>query len=121
VLPGSHDWVKLDSVWFARSSYAVPGGPIQWSPEGPPKTPYVETAGLVSGKCVNDGRRGYLSVRTNSVAGQKWTDHVGGEVSVLGMFLPGWGMHLADIAIAQGDLVREVGEISVRSRTAARH
>ena len=25
------------------------------------------------------------------------------------MFLPGWGMHLADIAEAQGDLIREVG------------
>ncbi|HEY6049490.1 MAG TPA: DUF3089 domain-containing protein [Sphingomicrobium sp.] len=120
-LPGSRDWVKLDSIWFARSSYPVPGGPIQWSSEGQPKTPYVETAGLVSGKCVNDGRRGYLSVRTNSTAGQKWTDHIGGEVSVLGMFLPGWGMHLADMAIAEGDLVRQVAALSARSRTAPRH
>jgi hypothetical protein len=39
---------------------------------------------------------------------------------VLGMFLPGWGMHLADMSEAQGDLIREVGEISARSRTAAR-
>ena len=38
--------------------------------------------------------------------GDKRTDRVGGEVGVLGMFLPGWGMHLADMAIAQGDLIR---------------
>jgi len=37
---------------------------------------------------------------------------------VFGMFLPGWGMHLADMAEAEGDLVREVGAISARSRTA---
>jgi Protein of unknown function (DUF3089) len=119
-LPGSRDWVKLDSYWFTRSTLPVPGGPIRWSTEGQPSTPYVRTEGLVSAKCVNDGPRGYLSIRTNHAAGQKWTDRIGGEVSVLGMFLPGWGMHIADIAEAQGDLIREVGDISARSRTAAR-
>jgi hypothetical protein len=110
-LPGSRDWVKLDSYWFTRSSYAVAGGPIRWSTQGAPPTPYVRTEGLVSAKCVNDGPRGYLWVRTNHAPGDQRTDRIGGEVSVLGMFLPGWGMHLADMAIAQGDLVREVGEL----------
>jgi hypothetical protein len=119
-LPGSKAWVKLDSYWFARSSYPVAGGPIQWSSEGPPPTPYLRTEGLVSAKCVNDGQRGYLSVHTNADPNDKRTDRIGGEVGILGMFLPGWGMHLADIAIAQGDLIRQVDEISARSRTAAR-
>jgi hypothetical protein len=118
-LPGSKDWVKLDSYWFARSSYPVAGGPIIWSSEGPPPTPFLRTEGLVSAKCVNDGQRGYLSVHTNHSPGDKRTDRIGGEVGILGMFLPGWGMHLADIAIAQGDLIREVGAISAQSRTAA--
>ena len=39
---------------------------------------------------------------------------------MFGMFLPGWGMHLADMAEAQGDLIRESATISARSRTAAR-
>jgi hypothetical protein len=110
-LPGSRDWVKLDSYWFARSTLPVPGGPIQWSTEGPPPTPYVRTEGLVSAKCINGGPRGYLWVHTNADPNDKRTDRVGGEVAVLGMFLPGWGMHLADMAEAQGDLVREVGEL----------
>ncbi|HEV8407156.1 MAG TPA: DUF3089 domain-containing protein [Sphingomicrobium sp.] len=118
-LPGSREWVKLDSYWFTRSTLPVPGGPVQWSSEGQPSTPYVRTEGLVSAKCVNDGQRGFLSIRTNHSAGEKWTDRIGGEISVLGMFLPGWGMHLADMAEAQGDLVREVGRISAQSRTAA--
>ena len=109
--PGSRDWVKLDSYWYAHSSYPVPGGPIQWSSEGAPPTPYLRTEGLVSGKCINDGQRGYLWIHTNSKAGEKWTDHIGGEVGMLGMFLPGWGMHLADVAEAQGDLIRRVEEV----------
>ena len=109
--PGSRKWEPLDSYWFARSSYPVPGGPIEWSTEGAPPTPYVRTEGLVAAKCINDGPRGYLSVHTNADSNDKRTDRVGGEVGVLGMFLPGWGMHLADVAIAQGDLIREVGDI----------
>jgi hypothetical protein len=119
-LPGSTAWEKLDSYWFTRSTYAVQGGPIAWSSEGAPPSPYLRAEGLASGKCVNDGQRGYLALRTNHAPGEKWTDRIGGEVSVLGIFLPGWGMHLADIAVAQGDLVRRVDAISARSRTAAR-
>ena len=118
--PGATDWVPLDSYWYTRSSLPVPGGPISWSTEGAPSTPFVRTEGLVSAKCVNIGPRGYLWIRTNHRPGEKWTDRVGGEVGFLGMFLAGWGMHLSDFAEAQGDLIRQVGEISARSRTAAR-
>jgi hypothetical protein len=110
--PGARDWVPLDSYWFARSSYQVPGGPIEWSSEGAPPTPYLHATGLVSAKCINDGQRGYLWIRTNADPKDKRTDRIGGEVAVMGMFLPGWGMHLADVPEAQGDLVRQVGEIS---------
>lgn len=118
--PGSRQWVPFDSYWYTRSSYPVPGGPIEWSSEGPPATPYVRTEGLVSAKCINDGQRGYLWIHTNSERKDKRTNRVGGEVAIMGMFLPGWGMHLSDMAEAQGDLIREVGEISAQSRTAAR-
>lgn len=114
--PGATGWVPLDSYWYARSSLPVPGGPITWSSEGPPPTPYVRTEGLASAKCINDGQRGYLWIRTNHKPGEKWTDRIGGEVGVLGMFLPGWGMHLADMSEAQGDLIREVGEIGASKR-----
>jgi hypothetical protein len=111
-LPGSRAWVRLDSYWYARSSYPVPGGPIQWSSEGAPTTPYVRTPGLVSAKCINDGQRGYLWIRTNADPKDKRTDRIGGEVAIMGMFLPGWGMHLSDMAEAQGDLIRKVAEIA---------
>ena len=118
--PGASDWVFLDSYWYARSGLPVPGGPISWSSEGQPTTPYVHTPGLVSARCVNQGQRGYLWIRTNHNPGDRRTARVGGEVSVFGMFLPGWGMHLADISEAQGDLIRRISDIRPQSRTAAR-
>ena len=113
--PGSNRWERFDSYWNARWSLPVPGGPIQWSTEGAPSTPFVRTEGLVSGRCVNDGQRGYLSVRVHADPKDRRTDRVYGEVGLLGMFVPGWGMHLADVAEAQGDLIRQVEELG-RSR-----
>jgi hypothetical protein len=114
--PGSAQWEPLDSYWFSRSSLPVPGGPISWSTEGPPPTPYLRTQGLVSAKCINEGQRGYLWIHTNHKAGEKWTDRVGGEVGLFGMFLPGWGMHIADVDEAEGDLIRLVGALGRAKR-----
>jgi len=110
--PGSTGWETLDSYWAAQSGYAVPGGPIIWSSEGNPPTPWLHVRGLNSARCVNDGPRGYLSIRTNADPKDKRTDRIGGEVGIGGLFIPGWGMHLADMSAPQGDLVRLVGEIA---------
>jgi hypothetical protein len=110
--PGSTGWEALDSYWFTRSSYPVEGGPIQWSSEGAAPSPFIRVDGLTAARCVNDGRRGYLAVRTIATPGGKRTNRIPGEVGIGGIFLPGWGMHLADMSIGQGDLIREVGELS---------
>ena len=111
---GTAGWVPLDSVWYARSSLPVPGGPITWSSTGAPPAPYLRTQGLVSGRCVNDGPRGYLSIRTNADPADARTDRVGGEVGALGFFLPGWGMHMSDVVAAQGDIVRAIERAAAR-------
>lgn len=107
-MPGANGWVALDSYWFARSALPVPGGPITWSTEGPPPSPFLRTEGLASARCVNDGPRGYLSIRTNADPSDSRTDRIGGEVGALGFFIPGWGMHLADMSAPMGDLIRQV-------------
>jgi hypothetical protein len=110
--PGAAGWVGLDSYWYARSAQPVPGGPITWSTEGPPPSPFLRTEGLALARCVNEGPRGYLSIRTNADPGDKRTDRIGGEVGALGLFIPGWGMHLADISAPQGDLIRQVSALN---------
>jgi hypothetical protein len=109
--PGATGWVELDSYWYSRSALPVPGGPITWSTAGPPPAPYLRTRGLVSGRCVNDGPRGYLSIRTNADPADRRTDRVGGEVGALGFFLPGWGMHMSDIVAAQGNILRAIESV----------
>jgi hypothetical protein len=106
--PGATGWQPLDSIWNARFGLPVPGGAITWSTAGPPPNSFLRTQGLVSARCVNDGQRGYLSIRVNADPNDKRTDRVYGEVGMLRMFIPGWGMHLADIAVAQGDLIRQL-------------
>ena len=118
--PGATGWNKLDSYWNGRSTLPVPGGPVIWSSEGPPPTTFLHTGDLVSARCINDGPRGYLSIRANASPGGKRTDRIGGEIGFLGFFLPGWGMHLNDIAEAQGDLINRIVEVSPRSGTASR-
>ena len=113
---GSKTWESLDSYWAAKSGYAIPGGPIQWSSEGDPPTPWLRAEGLNSGRCVNGGPRGYFAVRTNADPRDKRTDRIGGEVGIAGLFIPGWGMHLADMSLVQGDLIRLVGEIGASRR-----
>lgn len=117
--PGSKKAVPLDSVWLADTGLPVPGGPISWSSEGPPPTPWVRTPGLASGQCVNDGPRGYFKVHTNADPSDRRTDRIGGEVAVLGMFLPGWGMHLSDLALVEDDLVRRVASLNPQARIIA--
>ena len=114
--PGSKGWARLDSYWPARSGYAIPGGPIRWSSEGDPPAPWLRAQGLNSGRCVNDGQRGYFAVRTNADPKDKRTDRVGGEVGIGGLFIPAWGMHLADMSLVQGDLIRLVKEIGATRR-----
>jgi hypothetical protein len=109
---GSKGWAPLDSYWYTRSQLPVPGGPIRWSSEGSPPSPFLRTEGLASARCVNDGQRGYLEIRTNVTPGAKWTDRIGGEVGIGGMFIPGWGMHLSDVPAAQGDLMRLVEAVA---------
>jgi len=119
--PGATGWVSLDSIWYARSTLPVPGGPIVWSTEGAPPSPFLRTEGLASARCVNDGPRGYLSIRTNADPNDKRTDRIGGEVGAMGFFIPGWGMHLADVSAPLGDLVRQVSEVNGAKSSATGH
>jgi len=119
---GSDAPAKLESNWFTLPRPNAPA--IAWSSEGPPPTLFVSTQGLVTGRCTHSGTAGYLAVSVNNVPGAKWTNAIPGDVYILGQVNKGWGMHLADMNIAQGDLVRvlaaQVAAVS-GGATPARH
>jgi len=107
---------KLDSYWFTLPRGG--GEPIAWSSEGAPPTLFLRTQGLVTGQCAHSGTAGYLAVSVNAVPGAKWTSRIPGDIYMMGQLNKGWGMHLADMGIAQGDLVR-VLETQVAGLSAA--
>jgi hypothetical protein len=91
----------LDSYW-----YAGPGSPpIAWSASGAPPAPFLRTDGLVSAGCVNRGPLGYLAVTVNADPSDPRTDQIPGDVAIGGAVQRGWGLHLADMNLAQGDLI----------------
>lgn len=96
----------LDSYWYAGPSSSGPPSTIQWSSAGAPPTPFLRTDGLTSAACVNRGPVGYLSVTVNGSPADARTDQIPGDVSFGGgRVQPGWGLHLADMNLALGDLI----------------
>jgi hypothetical protein len=64
-------------------------------------TPLVKTPGLVLGECIEQAQdgAGYLAISVDADPSDPRADNIGGD------FLPGWGLHLVDINLAQGDLL----------------
>jgi hypothetical protein len=96
---------RLDSYWYAPGESAAH---IKWSSEGAPPVPFLRTEGLATGECVTKGPVGYLSVRVEADPGDRRTDDIPGDVAIGGQRVAGWGLHLADMPLAMGDLMRLV-------------
>src|SRR5687768_5523703 len=95
----------LDSYWYAGPSVTSTQDPVAWSSEGPPPATFLRTDGLVSAACVNRGPIGYLAVSVNADPTDPRTDRIPGDVMLGGRIIPGWGLHLADMNLAMGDLI----------------
>jgi hypothetical protein len=107
---------KLDSYWFAMSPPAPGARPVAWSSQGAPPTPFLRTEGLVTAECRHDGQAGYLAVSENADPNDARTDRIPGDVFIGGKLNPGWGLHLVDMNVAQGDLIRLVEAQAAKRR-----
>ena len=105
---GGAGTAPLDSYWYAGPSVTSTQNPIDWSAEGPAPTPFLRTEGLARAACVNRGNAGYLSVIVDADPADARTDRIPGDVILMGQVQPGWGLHLADVNLAMGDLLRLV-------------
>jgi hypothetical protein len=98
----------LDSYWYSGPSVTNTQTRIDWSSQGAPPALFLRTEGLVSAACVNRGPAGYLAVTVNADPADARTDRIPGDVYILGRVQPGWGLHLVDINLTMGDLLRVV-------------
>jgi hypothetical protein len=115
---GSDRAAPLDSYWFALAPAPLGAQPVAWSTQGPPPAPFVRTEGLVTGACRHDGTAGYLAIKVNADPADARSDRIPGDVYIMGALNPGWGLHVADASLAQGDLIRLV-EAQVQAFTAS--
>jgi hypothetical protein len=104
---GADGPAPLDSYWYAGPSLSN-AAQTQWSSEGPPPTPFLHTSGLASGACVHRGNVGYFAISVNADPKDRRTDDIPGDVVVLGSRLPGWGLHLSDMNLPMGDVIRAI-------------
>ncbi len=104
----------------------LPVGPILFDELAPPaswttanaalETPFVAVPGLLSAKCVEQGGFSYLAITVNADPADARTDTITGDVMVDGKALPQWGLHLFDMNLAMGNLVRIVERQSAEWR-----
>lgn len=73
-----------------------------------PGTPYIELAGLLGGACVRQGNSTFLAVSPVGAAGDRRNGVILGDLTILGFTRRDWGLHLIDVNVAQGDLLRVV-------------
>lgn len=94
-----------------RSITGSAAEPQPWVKDGAPvTTPYVTVPGLLTGQCVSNDKGSYLEVTVNADPSDPRTDDITGDVMASGKVNASWGLHLIDVQVAIGNLVKIVGE-----------
>jgi hypothetical protein len=65
-------------------------------------TPFVRVTDLATGTCTTEGNFTYLEVEVTGAGDGPRADDFGGDLS------PEWGLHLVDVNLVMGDVVRNV-------------
>lgn len=96
----------LDAYLPTASLVGTPQ-PMQWSKDSAPvTTPFVKLPGMIAGECVErDGAR-YFSITLDADPADPRTDEIPGDGMVGPRRLDDWGLHLIDMNLAMGDLVK---------------
>ena len=95
--------------WLGAEGSGASGAPANpWAKGARITTAFVRTPGLFSSECVSSGGSNYLAITTNAVPSDARTDSITGDVMAGGMILKDWGLHLLDVSLLQGDLLRLV-------------
>lgn len=99
----------LDLVMPTRGVSQSSSAQAPWVKDGPAiATDFVKAPGLLGAECKTGDQGSYLAVTVNAKPDDPRTDTISGDVVVGGNVLKDWGLHLIDVNIAQGDLIRLV-------------
>lgn len=88
-----------------------------WVRGGSPiATPFVRVPGLLSAACRTIDGANVLAIATHGDPADPRADTIGGDVLAGGATLAGWGLHLTDMNVAQGDLIALVARHAAAPR-----
>ncbi|WP_439538650.1 DUF3089 domain-containing protein [Sphingomonas sp.] len=95
------------NAYLPTGSLLGTGSAFAWSKDGPPVTTnFVKLPGLISGACVVKEGASYFEATLNADPADARTDTIPGDVMVGPQRLDDWGLHLIDMNLAMGDLVK---------------
>ena len=83
------------------------GGPV-WAKDKTVDTPFVSVPGLLTARCTANEHATYLEITVNGDASDPRTDDIPGDLGLPGKPVPMWGLHLVDVNLVMGDLLRNV-------------
>ena len=71
-------------------------------------TPWVSVPGLLTARCTSNEHATYLEVTVNGNQSDPRADDIAGNLGPPGKPLANWGLHLVDVNLAMGNLLRIV-------------
>ena len=96
----------LNSYHGAASAGLDSSGAPTWVEGGDPvETPFVRTPDFITAECVNRDGAQYLTVTVHGDPSDPRADDISGDVVVGGNVVAGWGLHLIDVTLSQGELI----------------
>ena len=87
---------------------AMGGGAPAWVKDKTVDTPFVSVPGLISAKCTSNEHATYLEITVNGNPSDPRTDDIPGDLGLPGKPVPMWGLHLVDVNLVMGDLLKNV-------------
>ncbi|WEJ99761.1 MAG: DUF3089 domain-containing protein [Candidatus Sphingomonas phytovorans] len=95
-----------DAILGAKGAGAGSAPMAPWTSDNlPVTTPFVKVPDLISAECVSKDGFDYLAVTVNGNPADPRTDTIVGDVSLGGVILKDWGLHLIDMPVEMGNLV----------------
>lgn len=103
---GSSAKVVTDAILHTTGSGVAAAKPGPWVANGAAiTTDYVKVPGLISAQCASSNGANYLAVTVNANPADPRTDTIVGDITMGGVTLKDWGLHLIDMPVEMGDLV----------------
>jgi hypothetical protein len=87
---------------------AMAAGPAGWVSDKTVDTPFVTLPGMLTAKCTTNDHATYLEITVSGNPADPRTDDIPGDLGAPGKPIPMWGLHLVDVNLVMGDLLKNV-------------